>query len=75
MSCLAMRKTPFILKALEQEGAAQRVGPVLLARIFQIVLHQGKMFNQVLNVPLAFHVLESSTSQHKQQEKTDRAAL
>src|SRR5205823_14809048 len=66
---LGVGKVSFELKALEQEGAAQACRTRLIGKDLQIILHQCKMFNQILNIPLAFHRLESSTSQTSSRRK------
>ena len=66
---LGVGKMSFELKALEQEGTAQARCPRLIGKDLQIILHQRKMFNQVLNIPLAFHVLEPSTARTRSRIK------
>src|SRR6266478_5914782 len=72
---LGVGKMSFELKALEQEGTAQARCPRLIGKDLQIILHQRKMFNQVLDIPLAFHMLESSTSRTSSRRKRTGRSL
>ena len=72
---LGVGKMSFELKALEQESTAQARCPRLIGKDLQIILHQRKMFNQVLDIPLAFHMLESSTSRTSSRRKRTGRSL
>ena len=65
-------KVSFELKALEQEGAAQACRTRLIGKDLQIILHQRKMFNQVLNIPIGVSCAGTLHFSHKEQDKTDR---
>lgn len=55
MPYLAAGKCPLILEAFEQERAARASRARLIGKEFQVIYHQGKVFNQFFNIPLTFH--------------------